>query len=129
MKCSQHHQRRQMNLHLLKRELPLTIYERSFTSSSGSSTTMDERIIQFLNSQEPEGYLDSSMHHFLRRFTFKEPDVDEPAPSLPGELISLAMIGEPVLDVVTNKKLVVDTWLKDRSKWFWSYTLLHPVGG
>ena len=39
-------------------------YARSFSSSSSSSTAMDERINEFLDSEEPEGYLDCLMHHF-----------------------------------------------------------------
>ena len=97
-------------------------------SSSDDSTEIDERINEFLDGQEEEGYLDAETHHFPGRFTFEDPELDVPPTPLPGDLISSAMVGDPVLDVTTDKNLVVDPFLDDKSKWFWAnYTLIRPV--
>ena len=89
---------------------------------------MDERINEFLDGKEEEGYLDAKTHHFPGRFTYEDPELDDPPTPLPGDLISSAMVGDPVLDVTTDKNLVVDSFLDDKSKWFWAnYTLICPV--
>ena len=103
-------------------------FERPPSSSPDSSTEMDERINEFLDGGEPEGYLDAEMHHFPCRFTYEDPELDDPPTPLQGDLISLAMVGDPILDVTTNKDLVVDDFLDDKSKWFWAqYTLICLV--
>ena len=60
---------------------------------------MDECINGLLDSEEPEGYFDSSTHHFPGHFSFKEPSLNEPSPPLQGDLMILAMVGDPVVDV------------------------------
>ena len=83
-------------------------FERSSSSSSDDSTEMDERINVFLDDKEEEGYLDAKTHHFPGRFTYEDPELDDPPTPLPGDLMSLAMVGDPVLDVTTDKNLIVD---------------------
>ena len=103
-------------------------FERPPSSSPDDSADMDERINEFLDSEEQEGYLDAEMHHFPGCFTYEDPELDYPPTPLPGDLMSSAMVGDPVLDVTTNKNLVVDPFLDDKSKWFWeNYTLICPV--
>ena len=103
-------------------------FERPPSSSPDNSADMDERINEFLDSEEPEGYLDAETHHFPGRFTYEDSELDDPPTPLPGDLMSSAMVGDPVLDVTTNKSLVMDPFRDDKSKWFWAhYTLIRPV--
>ena len=90
-------------------------FERTSSSSSDDSTEMDERINKFLDGEEEEGYLDAETHHFPGRFTYEDPELDNPPTPLPRDLISSAMVGDPVLDVTTDKNLVVESFWMTRA--------------
>ena len=88
---------------------------------------MDERINEFLDSEEPEGYMDASTHHYLGRFSFEEPMMDEEMPPLLGDLIFTAMANDPVLNF-RPRNLRIDPDLEEESKRFWQeYRFLRPV--
>ena len=57
-------------------------FERPPSSSPDDSADMDERINGFLDSEEPEGYLDAKTHHFPGLFTYENPELDDlPTPT------------------------------------------------